>query len=114
MWRHPEVIKRQFSPRRQKIYYTRYRSVLCRFVVSPAAEEVEIAPEEEAEELQTIEVEATAVVEELPPPLPQESPATPTTPAERRRAHWMPAETDLAALGHHLTIGPSGGVEWVS
>lgn len=75
---------------------------------------MEIAPEEEAEELQTIEVEATAVVEELPPPLPQESPATPTTPAERRRAHWMPAETDLAALGHHLTIGPSGGVEWVS
>ncbi|KAG8288643.1 Anoctamin-8 [Homalodisca vitripennis] len=91
-----------------------------RFVVSPAAEEIEIAPEEETQELETVQVEATAVVEELPPPLPQEPPAAPApAPApvstnDKRRIHreWLAADAE-AALSHHVTIGPSGGVEWV-
>ncbi|XP_054289963.1 anoctamin-8-like isoform X2 [Macrosteles quadrilineatus] len=92
-----------------------------RFVVSPATEEIEVAPEEEAEELDTEEIAATVVVEEPPPPLPQDPPtpltpppAVPAVPPSIRRIHreWLAADAE-AALGHHVTIGPSGGVEWV-
>lgn len=80
-----------------------------RFVVSPAAtEEIEVTPEEEAEELETEEVAATAVVEELPP-----TPATPPPSAVKRiHREWLAADAE-AALSHHVTIGPSGGIEWV-
>lgn len=82
--------------------------MLPRFVVSPAAtEEMEVASEEQADELETEEVVATAVVEELPP--------TPPAPVERRRIHreWLAADAE-GPLSHHVTIGPSGGIEWVS
>lgn len=77
-------------------------------MVSPAAtEEIEVTPEEETEELETEEVAATAVVEELPP-----TPATPPSTVKRIHREWLAADAE-AALSHHVTIGPSGGIEWV-
>lgn len=91
-----------------------------RFVVSPASEEM-LVPAEEVEELQTEKIVSTAVIEELPPspvpvqePVPLQSSSASTTPVEKKKSvrDWLAAEGD--ALSHHLTIGPHGGIDWVS
>lgn len=88
-----------------------------RFVVSPATEEEVIEPAEEVDDLETEELVFTAVKEEIPPPSSpqplQIEPLPPTTPPDRKKIRdWPPANND--ALNHHLTIGPHGGIDWVS